>query len=282
MNKDGTEEAVDTSKAPAEISHEDLTAAAEKEVVAEKAEGNGEEAAVSAPEPDPDPEVEPTHGEKSWFGRKLKPLKDENTALKEQLSEMNTKLANLTGQISVLTQGETETKDPDEVATVGDVQRLLEHFVSQQNETRETENKKIAEYETKYLARLDEVADEVSAEDFVEIKKLIAEPAGEFNKVRTGDPELDFEFNYNKALLKLRTPTVPKKPNLKGDKPKGAAPAGEGKSDTRETERKTFKDLSPEAQALVKGMKESDPEFDESKFVEEAFKSDMSPGMERM
>lgn len=185
--------------------------------------------------------------ERSNLGRKVKRLEDELTNFN---SKMDTLLSRFPQPQPAYQQ---EEEIPEIIATSEDVLKLLrspkgkEMYKTLKDEETQEQAKERDKYEREYF-----IASEKMKDDNPEMhQEIFDEMLKNFNKVRTGTPEIDAELNYTRAKAsvlskRIAAPAKPKPPNVKGGG--SAIPAGLSVGSTNDTEHE--KELNLDADAL--------------------------------
>jgi len=180
----------------------------EKQEAAQQSEGaKAEEAAKPAAAEDEDAELD--HKERSRLGRRVKGLE---AKLEEVLSLLRQQ-GQQTPSGPVASPATDDEEPPAVIATIEDLERA----------TKFLEKKKMQE-RAAYAARYSEEFLKLGKDDpdYEEIEK---EMMAHHNVVRTGDPRLDAQINFDKARISLYRRRLesktPPKPNVKGEDTKG-------------------------------------------------------------
>ncbi len=137
-------------------------------------------------------ELQDDNAEKSRLGRKVKAMEEENKRIKESLDEILKEVRSGKQVKSEPVTDKLESDDdeqlPDTITTPEDLERY--NRVKAKNE-----QKAITTYQTKYRSLIKGFETDEHYNDVISLIKTNAE----FDKIYTGDPEIDVEINYNKA-----------------------------------------------------------------------------------
>lgn len=200
--------------------------------------------------------------DRSRFGRIIKraldPLKTELTDSLRQNEILTAEINQLKGMLLANSQETEDPLDPEDMATVGNVQKLIDRAMERLEEERAKNEQMIDNYEKEYMNLLARKADE-DPDLFEEISELITGDTP-FNKVHVKgytSPGVDLEINYNKAKAHILSQSREKdKPKLKGDRAKGTKV---GESDKVKTDKQAksvdLNSLDRESREFLEGVK---------------------------
>lgn len=187
-----------------------------EETVPPEDEGTGDES--EQPEPkgeenpqEPSEEDVPDHQEKSRLGRRLKRMEAQFSTLMQRLEGLQSTPA--------VTEKEEDLPDQDEFVRASDIPKIMERLT----EKKQAEQSK---YENDYLyATVSLGADENISTELQDA--IFDKMQSEFNTRITGNPKVDAELNYRKAMTSVlaKQASTPKNP-LKGGKPNEAIGVG--------------------------------------------------------
>ena len=224
----------------------------DQETPTEETEEEPEEA--KEPEPDEEPDAELPHPESSRLGRKVKRLDDNLKERDREIEVLKAELNQLKGVLLVKTSDEEETLDPDDVATVGSVEKIISRKLEELEKKSDEKRQKEVEYQNKYENFLADRADD-DPDIFDEIVELLSGET-EFNRIHTGDPKIDIEINYNKAKAHLLSQEKEKsKPKLKGERAKGTKVGDTDKAKTKSEKSIDLSTLGPAEKEFLEGVK---------------------------
>lgn len=230
------DKALKTEAVNGETPAEEIPSASDEELAAAYALETAEEAEVDetptdeseeveeTPEVKTEDEEEPSHSEKSRLGRKLarveRLLEEERQGRDRDTEIFKAEINQLKGYIQGTQDGE-DPLNPEDVATVGNVQQIIDKALEGLKKAEDEKEQKLASYQKKYENFLADKADE-DPDIFDDIYNMLAENGSPYNDIHTWNPAVDVEINYNKAKAALLSKARTKdKPNLKQEKARG-------------------------------------------------------------
>jgi hypothetical protein len=172
----------------------------EEEVVASEEDIETEAEEISVKEEEDVPQ-EPDRLQQVELG-----LNELKFAMQDMFDQIGERITSSQTTTTVVNEDEIDLEAP---ATVGDIERILSRAEQKKSEAAEAAEAAKAEYHKGYLRTLTKLGRSVDGEEYEAIYKRME---SDYDDIITGNPEVDAELNFRRAMTAVAKDATPKNP----------------------------------------------------------------------